>query len=293
LLKLGIEISEATVSKYLPRRRKPPSQTWRSFLENHVDTLVSVDFFTVPTVFFHVPSCLRRSRPRPSAHSQHQRDQQPLGGMDGEPNRADVPVGDRATLPAPRQGRYLWRGLSQSRQESGHQGSRDCPKVPLAKSICRTSDRDPTEGVAGSRHRDQRAASSTTAAHLPLRLLPWLSNPLVARQGLARTACSGATGDGRSYRAPGRGRSASPLHATSGVATGNEGPTEGGGAPVVLGVHVDTQAGRRAEPGVASPGPFRHPRSAGTARYEVNGRDRRPGIPLDIVQVTRVASISK
>jgi putative transposase len=42
------------VSKYLPRRRKPPSQTWRSFLENHVDTLVSVDFFTVPTVLFHV-----------------------------------------------------------------------------------------------------------------------------------------------------------------------------------------------------------------------------------------------
>jgi putative transposase len=54
LLKLGIRISEATVSKYLPRRRNPPSQTWRTFLENHVDTLVSVDFFTVPTVFFHV-----------------------------------------------------------------------------------------------------------------------------------------------------------------------------------------------------------------------------------------------
>ena len=54
LLKLGIQISEATVSKYLPRRRKPPSQTWRSFLGNHLDTLVSVDFFTVPTVLFHV-----------------------------------------------------------------------------------------------------------------------------------------------------------------------------------------------------------------------------------------------
>ena len=54
LLKLGIKISEATVSKYLPRRKKPPSQTWRTFLENHVDTLVSVDFFTVPTVLFHV-----------------------------------------------------------------------------------------------------------------------------------------------------------------------------------------------------------------------------------------------
>jgi putative transposase len=54
LLKLGIHVSEATVSKYMPRRRKPPSQTWRSFLENHVSDLVSVDFFTVPTVLFHV-----------------------------------------------------------------------------------------------------------------------------------------------------------------------------------------------------------------------------------------------
>jgi len=54
LLKLGIRVSEATVSKYMPRRRKPPSQTWRSFLDNHVDTLVSVDFFTVPTVLFDV-----------------------------------------------------------------------------------------------------------------------------------------------------------------------------------------------------------------------------------------------
>ena len=54
LLKLGIRVSEATVSKYMPRRSKPPSQAWRSFLDNHVDTLVSVDFFTVPTVFFDV-----------------------------------------------------------------------------------------------------------------------------------------------------------------------------------------------------------------------------------------------
>jgi putative transposase len=54
LLKLGLKISEATVSKYLPRRRKPPSPTWRAFLDNHVSTLVSGDSFTAPTVFFHV-----------------------------------------------------------------------------------------------------------------------------------------------------------------------------------------------------------------------------------------------
>jgi transposase InsO family protein len=54
LLKLGIDIGETSVSKYIVRRRKPPSQTWRTFLENHLSQLVSVDFFTVPTIRFHV-----------------------------------------------------------------------------------------------------------------------------------------------------------------------------------------------------------------------------------------------
>jgi hypothetical protein len=53
-LKLGIEISQATVSKYMAHHRKPPSQTWRAFLENHVADLVSIDFFTVPTATFRV-----------------------------------------------------------------------------------------------------------------------------------------------------------------------------------------------------------------------------------------------
>jgi putative transposase len=51
---LGIEISQAAVSKYLVRHRRPPSQTWRTFLDNHLGNLVSVDFFVVPTVLFKV-----------------------------------------------------------------------------------------------------------------------------------------------------------------------------------------------------------------------------------------------
>jgi putative transposase len=50
LLKLGLDVSERTVSRLIPKRRSPPSQTWRTFLTNHVRDLVSVDFFTVPTV---------------------------------------------------------------------------------------------------------------------------------------------------------------------------------------------------------------------------------------------------
>jgi putative transposase len=54
LLKLGIDISESSVSKYMVLCRKPPSQTWRTFLENHAKQLVSIDFFTVPTIRFQV-----------------------------------------------------------------------------------------------------------------------------------------------------------------------------------------------------------------------------------------------
>src|SRR5229473_3821907 len=54
LLKLGIEITEPTVAKYMVRLRKPPSQTWRTFLENQMKSMVSVDFFTVPTIRFEI-----------------------------------------------------------------------------------------------------------------------------------------------------------------------------------------------------------------------------------------------
>ena len=54
LLKLGIDIGQTSVSKYMVRCRQPSSQTWRTFLQNHVSQLVSIDFFTVPTIRFQV-----------------------------------------------------------------------------------------------------------------------------------------------------------------------------------------------------------------------------------------------
>jgi putative transposase len=50
LQKLGIEISERTVSRLLAQRSRPPSQPWRTFLTNHLSALVSMDFFTVSTL---------------------------------------------------------------------------------------------------------------------------------------------------------------------------------------------------------------------------------------------------
>jgi hypothetical protein len=50
LLKLGIAVSERTVSRILQTIKRPPSQTWRTFLRNHLGEIVAVDLFTVPTI---------------------------------------------------------------------------------------------------------------------------------------------------------------------------------------------------------------------------------------------------
>jgi len=54
ILLLGYDVSESSVANYMNRDRKPPSQTWRTFLDNHVRDIVAVDFFTVPTATFRI-----------------------------------------------------------------------------------------------------------------------------------------------------------------------------------------------------------------------------------------------
>ena len=49
LLKLGIDVGQATVSKYMIKPEHRSSQSWRTFLTNHAKDIASIDFFTVPT----------------------------------------------------------------------------------------------------------------------------------------------------------------------------------------------------------------------------------------------------
>jgi hypothetical protein len=52
LLKLGIDVGQTTVAKYMEKGRLPPSQGWKTFLRNHADGIASIDMFVVPTVSF-------------------------------------------------------------------------------------------------------------------------------------------------------------------------------------------------------------------------------------------------
>jgi hypothetical protein len=52
LLKLGYEVAQSTVAKYMVKRRRPPSQGWRTFLRNHAPNIAAMDLFVVPTIAF-------------------------------------------------------------------------------------------------------------------------------------------------------------------------------------------------------------------------------------------------
>ena len=65
LLKLGIDVGQTTVAKYMAKRRRPPSQGWKTFLRNHADAMASMDMFVVPTISFRLLyglAILRHSR---------------------------------------------------------------------------------------------------------------------------------------------------------------------------------------------------------------------------------------
>ena len=52
LLKLGIDVGQTTVAKYMAKTRRPPAQGWKTFLVNHADGIASIDLFVVPTLSF-------------------------------------------------------------------------------------------------------------------------------------------------------------------------------------------------------------------------------------------------
>jgi transposase InsO family protein len=52
LLMLGFEVAQSTVSKYMVRPSKPPSQSWKTFLRNHAEAIAAIDMCVVPTVTF-------------------------------------------------------------------------------------------------------------------------------------------------------------------------------------------------------------------------------------------------
>ena len=103
LLKLGFDIAESTVSKYMIRHRGPPSQTWRTFLRNHADAIAAIDLCVVPTLTFECLFCVSRRRPWSTTAPLVCRDPASDGGMAGATDRGGFPVERGAYLFGTRQ----------------------------------------------------------------------------------------------------------------------------------------------------------------------------------------------
>src|SRR5207244_1720048 len=120
LLKLGIAVAQSTVAKCLPRPRKPPSQTWRTFLTNQLAQTTAIDFFTVPTATFRVLFvfvALSHERRRVVHFGVTE---YPHAGVDHAADAGSVSLGPRAAICAARSRRHL-RDRKSTRLNSSHQ----------------------------------------------------------------------------------------------------------------------------------------------------------------------------
>jgi hypothetical protein len=149
LLKLGIEIGETSVTKYLVRHRKPPSRTLRGFLQNHLKTIVSVDFFTVPTIRFevlYVFLVLAHERRRTlhfgvAAH--------PTAEWTAQQLRGAFPWDTAPEYLLQGSGRDLRGEFHQADSVDGHQTSAFVAAGTMAARLCRAANRDASPRVPG------------------------------------------------------------------------------------------------------------------------------------------------
>jgi hypothetical protein len=142
LLKLGIEIGQTSVAKYMARRPGRPSQGWKTFLRNHAD---GVDLFVVPTISFRLLYGLLIVG--------HGRRQIVWLGVTAHPTAEWIAksdygsfrMGTGSPLSDPRLRSSLWHCLHPTTSIDGHSRPTNVAALPVARWICRTADRfDPT-----------------------------------------------------------------------------------------------------------------------------------------------------
>ena len=132
LLKLGFTVAQSTVSKYLPRNRKPPSQSWQTFLQNHLREAIAIDFAAVSTVTFgqlcvFVVLSLEQRR---LLHI----NVTPIQRRHGPPAKGrGASRGDDPSAPNSRSRCDLRNRVSAAGYRNGSGRGSDCPALPLAE----------------------------------------------------------------------------------------------------------------------------------------------------------------
>ncbi len=215
-LKLGIHVAERTVSRLMPKRRPRPSQTWRTFLDNHVRGLVSLDFFTVPTarlrvLFILVVLAHHRRRvvhfnvtEHPTAHWTTQQ----IVDAFPDDSAPSYLLRDRDQVYGQRF-RHRLKGMGDRRSPQ------DAPQ-PVAKSLRGAAHRLGATRVPQPYCRSRRAASATHPDRV-LRVLSPGSHASLARQGCAGCQARRAPRGGQNRAHARSGWPASSLRPPRGV----------------------------------------------------------------------------
>src|SRR5215510_853722 len=174
---LGIAISERTVSRILRRLTRPPGQSWKTFLHNHLGQIVSVDFFTVPTITIKVlfVFLVLEHRRRQVLHFNCHRASHL--GLDGAADRRGVRRARWGPLSHPRSGQYIWQRRSVANPVVRHQRSPDVTSEPMAEPVCGTANRfDPKRVPKPLRYPKRTSFEEDTVCVLPV--LPRVENAL-------------------------------------------------------------------------------------------------------------------
>ena len=147
LLKLGIDVGQTTVAKYMARRRRPPSQGWKTFLRNHADGIASMDLFLVPTISFRLLYGL--------LILQHNRRKLLWLAVTAHPSAewlarqlTEAYGWQRAPRYHSRSGSHLWRCLYPPGSSDGHTRSADCTTLTVAEWMCGEVDRVDPAGLS-------------------------------------------------------------------------------------------------------------------------------------------------
>src|ERR1700722_6075768 len=152
LLKLGFEVAQSSVAKYMVKRRGPPSQEWRTFLRNHAPDIAAMDLFVVPTIGFDLLYAFVIMRLDRRDLVWINVTANPTSERGARQITEAFSLGWGSALHDPRPRSYLRHRRHTPIAHHGHSRQTHCISLTLAERLCRTADRIDPARVFGSRH---------------------------------------------------------------------------------------------------------------------------------------------
>src|SRR6266446_1761922 len=152
LLKLGFEVAQSSVAKYMVKRRGPPSQGWRTFLHNHAPDIVAMDLFVVPTIGFALLYAFVIVRLDRRDLVWINVTANPTADWIARQMTEAFPWDDAPKIPHPRSGSHLWCRRLTPIARHEHPGQAYRTSVALAEWLCRAADPVDPPRVPGPYH---------------------------------------------------------------------------------------------------------------------------------------------